>query len=161
MESHTDIFGRENTSEYVELPVEISDMYTSQELIDSKNNNRPYKNLVEDLLDPETGEILSDAITGKPLVPTMTELTEEVVSRALEMGVKEFKIALIDGKFISPSLYRNLLDEERDFAEKLANNAVLASEIEEYAVLQIYERLRPNDPSTPEVAEAYIEKNSI
>ena len=60
---------------------------------------------------------MSDAITGEPLIPTMTELTEEIVSRALEMGVEEFKIALIDGKFISPSLYRNLLDEERDFAE--------------------------------------------
>ena len=43
--------------------------------------------------------------------------------------------------------------EERDFAEKLANNAVLASEIEEYAVLQIYERLRPNDPSTPDAGD--------
>ena len=34
-----------------------------------------------------------------------------------------------------------------------------ASIIEEYAALCIYERLRPNDPSTPEVAEAYISKN--
>ena len=36
----------QNTIEYVELPVEISDMYTSQDLIDSKNNNRPYKFLL-------------------------------------------------------------------------------------------------------------------
>ncbi|MBM74655.1 MAG: DNA-directed RNA polymerase subunit beta [Proteobacteria bacterium] len=136
------LFGHEIVREYIDLPSSYSELFVSPELKDKKN--RAYKVLAHDLVDPSTGEIIA---------PVNTELTEELVEKALEHGISQFDLLFIDGKFITPSLHLSLLANEVEHQKKMPEY-----DIEDYAVMCIFSRIRPNDPHTPETARQHIER---
>jgi len=98
--------------------------------------------LEEDLF----GKVLSTDIinleTGEVLFNCNDEVTSEVLTSLKESGVDEFDILFIDQLTAGPYLRDTLK------ADKIAN----ADE----AVLEIYRRLRPGDPSTVQQARQYF-----
>ncbi len=93
------------------------------------------KVLGEPVVDMKTGEILAD---------TNDELSVEIITKALELGVKEFKLIFFDGLSVGPYL-RNTLLVDKVFSQ-------------EEALLDIYRRLRPGEPSTKEAAELHFHR---
>jgi len=86
-----------------------------------------------DVPDPKTGEVM---IEGNQ------ELTQERYDVLRERGVNEIDVLFIDDLHVGPSLRNTLLQD------KIASP--------EEAVLEIYRRLRPGDPPTPETATAFF-----
>ncbi|TKB08766.1 DNA-directed RNA polymerase subunit beta [Desulforhopalus sp. IMCC35007] len=92
------------------------------------------------------GSILARTIVkaGKedPIALSNTEVTETVLESLAEEGINEFQILHIDGVKYSDSFSRTLaLDKARNTEE---------------ALIEIYRRLRPSSPPTPEVAETFF-----
>ncbi|BHH84302.1 DNA-directed RNA polymerase subunit beta [Desulforhopalus sp. 52FAK] len=78
----------------------------------------------------------------EPLALFNTEITETVLESFAEEGVNEFKILHIDGIHYSDSFSKTLtLDKAKNTEE---------------ALIEIYRRLRPSSPPTPEVAETFF-----
>lgn len=86
-----------------------------------------------DVPDPKTGEVL---IEGNQ------ELTQERFDQLRERGIDTLEVLFIDDLHVGPSLRNTLLQD------KIASP--------EEAVLEIYRRLRPGDPPTPETATAFF-----
>ncbi|WP_275802009.1 DNA-directed RNA polymerase subunit beta [Desulfurivibrio dismutans] len=85
------------------------------------------------IINPETGEVM---------IPVNTELTETMLEEIVAAGIKNFDILLIDGIKISDA-----------FRKTLALDRV---ENREDALIELYRRLRPSSPPTPEVAESFF-----
>ena len=86
--------------------------------------------LAKDHVDPETGEIA---------VPCMTAITEEVIEKLREIGVKDFEC-----------IYTNDLDAGAFIADTLMiDNTHNTLE----ALVEIYRMMRPGEPPTKEAAE--------
>ena len=92
------------------------------------------KFLANDILDPESGEIL---------IACNSELTEESIEVMRGIKVKSFDILFIDGVKVTDS-----------FRKTLALDKVHTSE---EALLEIYRRLRPSSPPTVEVASTFFD----
>ena len=93
-----------------------------------------------------TGSILANSImkdgAEEPVALANTEITETVLETFLEEGIEEFKILHIDGVRYSDSFSKTLsLDKAKNTEE---------------ALIEIYRRLRPSSPPTPEVAETFF-----
>ncbi|HEX2733916.1 MAG TPA: DNA-directed RNA polymerase subunit beta [Polyangiaceae bacterium] len=82
-----------------------------------------------DVVDPETGEVLLES---------NEEVTEVILDRLREAGIKHFDVLFIDGLNVGPYLRDTLI------ADKVLT-------IED-AIMEIYRRLRPGDPPTLETA---------
>ncbi|MFP7754883.1 DNA-directed RNA polymerase subunit beta [Thermodesulfobacteriota bacterium B35] len=90
--------------------------------------------LVADVVHPETGEIL-----GRCNEP----VTEEMLERFREAGVASFEVLFIDGVTVSEAFRKTLaVDKVRDTEE---------------AQIEIYRRLRPSSPPTPEIAKSFFD----
>ncbi|GAB6061655.1 DNA-directed RNA polymerase subunit beta [Deferrisoma palaeochoriense] len=90
--------------------------------------------LGETLLDPETGDPIARA--GDPVTPELLELLKE-------KGIREFSVLFIDNLKVGPYI-RNTLAEDR------------VRDSEE-AIIEIYRRMRPGDPPTPDTARKFFE----
>jgi DNA-directed RNA polymerase subunit beta len=89
--------------------------------------------LVSDLVDPRSGEVI-----GKG----NDEVTETMLKAIEEAKIKSFEVLFIDGVTVSESFRKTLA------MDKVASR--------EEALLEIYRRLRPSSPPTPEVAETFF-----
>lgn len=89
----------------------------------------------QDIVEPKTGEVI---------VPCNVELTESLLDEIVAAKVKSFEILFIDGIKVTDS-----------FRKTLALDKVNTTED---ALLEIYRRLRPSSPPTPEVAAGFFEK---
>jgi DNA-directed RNA polymerase subunit beta len=92
------------------------------------------------------GEVLADTIinekTGEIVAKCNTEITDTLLETFAEEGITEFQIIFIDGVKYSNSFSRTLaMDKAKDSEE---------------ALIEIYRRLRPSSPPTPEVAETFF-----
>jgi len=92
------------------------------------------------------GSVLANTIqkdgAEDPIALTNTEITETVLESLAEEGIDEFKILHIDGVKYSDSFSKTLsLDKAKNTEE---------------ALIEIYRRLRPSSPPTPEVAETFF-----
>jgi DNA-directed RNA polymerase subunit beta len=92
------------------------------------------------------GSVLANTIqkdgAEDPIALTNTEITETVLESLAEEGIDEFKILHIDGVNYSDSFSKTLsLDKAKNTEE---------------ALIEIYRRLRPSSPPTPEVAETFF-----
>jgi DNA-directed RNA polymerase subunit beta len=104
--------------------------------------------VLEDIYDPATGEII---------IECNGQVTEQLLQVAMDAGVNTFKTLYIDNKFIHSSL-RDALDvdkvklgaEIQKFDEEVSEGDI--------AVLEIYKRLRPNDPLNIEMAHKHFSK---
>ena len=90
--------------------------------------------LLKDIVHPTTGEIL---VRGNE------QITESILATFEEAGVTTFELLFIDGATVTEAFRKTL------FVDKVKDT--------EEALIEIYRRLRPSSPPTPEVAEAFFE----
>ncbi|MEZ4267763.1 MAG: DNA-directed RNA polymerase subunit beta [Myxococcota bacterium] len=86
-----------------------------------------------DIINMETGEVLFDC---------NEEITQEILDKLLEVGIDEFEVLFIDPLTAGPYLRDTLK------ADKITTT--------DEAILEIYRRLRPGDPSTVQQAKNYF-----
>ena len=92
------------------------------------------------------GETLANTIvneqSGEVVAECNTELTETLLETLAANGINEFSILYIDGVKYSDSFSKTLaLDKAKNHQD---------------ALIEIYRRLRPSSPPTPEVAESFF-----
>ncbi len=81
--------------------------------------------------------------TGEPIVQANDVVDEESLNRLAAAGIAEFEILYIDAQSGSDSIRKTLLLDKVDSKEE--------------ALIDIYRRLRPGNPATPEVAQEFID----
>jgi DNA-directed RNA polymerase subunit beta len=81
--------------------------------------------------------------TGEPVVAANEAVSEETLRKLAEAGVNEFDILFLDGLSSSDSIRKTLLLDK--------------VETKEEALIDIYRRMRPGNPATPEVAQEFID----
>ncbi len=79
-----------------------------------------------------------DEATGEVLLECNEEISQEKVDELLKRGIKEFKVLFIDNLNVGPFLRETLMMDKIESPEQ--------------AIMEIYRRLRPGDPPTPETA---------
>ena len=87
-----------------------------------------------DILEPETGELIAKANESTD---------EEILGKLFEAGINEFELLFIDGYTAGDSMRKTLLMDKVESKEE--------------ALIEIYRRLRPGNPATPEVAQDFID----
>src|SRR5258708_6020870 len=87
-----------------------------------------------DVVDPKTGEVI---------LSCNEEMTEAKFETIQEKGIKDFELLFIDNLNVGSYLRDTLL------ADKMTSP--------DEAVIEIYRRLRPGDPPTPEVAKKFFD----
>ena len=91
------------------------------------------KYFAQDVIDPSSGEVIAQL---------NSEITESILDSILAAKIKNFEVLFIDGTHVSDSFRKTLaLDKVADTNE---------------ALLEIYRRLRPSSPPTPEVAISFF-----
>jgi DNA-directed RNA polymerase subunit beta len=79
-----------------------------------------------------------DEATGEVLIECNEELNQGAIEELLKRGLKEIKVLFIDNLNVGPYLRDTLLMDKIESPEE--------------AVMEIYRRVRPGDPPTPETA---------
>ncbi|MFC1896622.1 DNA-directed RNA polymerase subunit beta, partial [Thermodesulfobacteriota bacterium] len=98
----------------------------------------------EDLKDKVIARDVVDPVSGEIVVRANDVIDEQIIGRLREAGIKEFEILFIDGTSNSDSISKTLqLDKV---------------ETKEEALIEIYRRLRPSNPSTVEVAQEFVDQ---
>ncbi|UCD90422.1 MAG: DNA-directed RNA polymerase subunit beta [Desulfobacterales bacterium] len=80
---------------------------------------------------------------GLPIVKCNEIINEEILESLSSAGIKEFELLFIDGMTSSDSIHKTLLLDK--------------VEAKEDALIEIYRRLRPGNPATPEVAQDFVD----
>jgi DNA-directed RNA polymerase subunit beta len=92
----------------------------------------------EEVYTKVSAEDVVDENTGEVLLETNEEVTEAKVEELRKRNLSEFKVLFIDNLNVLPSLRDTLMQD------KIATP--------EEAIMEIYRRLRPGDPPTPDTA---------
>ncbi|ATB26661.1 DNA-directed RNA polymerase subunit beta [Melittangium boletus] len=79
-----------------------------------------------------------DENTGEVILECNEEVSQEKVDELLKRDIKEFKVLFIDNLNVGPYLRETLMLDKIETPEQ--------------AIMEIYRRLRPGDPPTPETA---------
>ena len=85
-----------------------------------------------------SAEDVVDEATGEVILEVNEQVTEEKIEELRKRGKNEFKVLFIDGLNVLPSLRDTLMQDKISSPEE--------------AVMEIYRRLRPGDPPTPDTA---------
>jgi len=85
-----------------------------------------------------SAEDVVDEATGEVLLEVNEQVTEEKVEELRKRNLNEFRVLFIDGLNVLPSLRDTLMQDKISSPEE--------------AVMEIYRRLRPGDPPTPDTA---------
>ena len=93
----------------------------------------------EEILGKVAAEDVFDATTGEILIECNEELTDKHVKELIERKITEVNVLFIDNVNSGPFLRNTLL------ADKVTSP--------DEAILEIYQRLRPGDPPTPDQAQ--------
>src|SRR6059036_3997442 len=97
---------------------------------------------LEEVIGRVSAHDVKDAKTGEVLLATNEEITEEKLEALRQRGVNKVEVLFLDDSHIGPSLRNTLLQDRIPSPEE--------------AILEIYRRLRPGDPPTPETATAFF-----
>ena len=98
---------------------------------------------VEDLLDRFLASDLIDPKTEEVIARCNEPLTESILESIGKAGISSFELLFIDGVTVSEAFRKTLMvDKVSDTRE---------------ALVEIYRRLRPSSPPTPEIAETFFE----
>jgi DNA-directed RNA polymerase subunit beta len=81
--------------------------------------------------------------SGEVIVGINEVIDEEILEKLREAGIKELDVLFIDGVTSSDAIRKTLLLDKVDSKEE--------------ALIEIYRRLRPGNPATPEVAQDFID----
>ena len=98
---------------------------------------------MEEVLDRVFACAIADSETDIPLVHANDTVNEENLAKLEEAGISEFDLLFIDGVTASDSIRKTLQVDKVDSKED--------------ALIEIYRRLRPGNPATPEVAQDFID----
>ena len=98
---------------------------------------------VEDIIDRVFAHTIVDPKSRDPIVKANDLVDEEILSNLNDAGIKEFELIFIDGLSTSNSIHKTLLMDK--------------VETKEDALFEIYRRLRPGNPATPEVGQDFID----
>jgi len=91
--------------------------------------------IAAELLDPQTGEVVAEC---------NEVITHELLAAIMQRGIKNFKILFIDNLHVDSSLRDTLLLDKVKTTDD--------------AIVEIYKRLRPNDPPSQESANLFFHK---
>src|SRR5881398_797556 len=97
---------------------------------------------LEEVIGRVSAHDVKDAKSGEVLLATNEEITEEKLEALRQRGVNKVEVLFLDDSHIGPSLRNTLLQDRIPSPEE--------------AILEIYRRLRPGDPPTPETATAFF-----
>jgi DNA-directed RNA polymerase subunit beta len=97
----------------------------------------------DELIDRTAAKTIWGGDGDVPLVKANESLTEENLQLLAEAGINEFELLYIDGVSASDSIRKTLIMDK--------------VETKEEALIEIYRRLRPGNPATPEVAQDFID----
>src|SRR5262245_331429 len=97
---------------------------------------------VEEVLGRVSAHDVKDPKTGQVLLATNDAITEEKLEVLRAKGITRLEVLFLEDNHIGPSLRNTILQD------KIASP--------EEAILEIYRRLRPGDPPTPETATAFF-----
>jgi len=111
-----------------------------QKLKESKVTEIPFPD--ENLVGRVVGRDVVDENTGEVLIQCNEDLTEEHLVTLRAQGIEYLDLLYMDGADVSPS-FRNTLAMDK-------------VEDSEAAILEIYRKLRPSNPPTPEVAAEFF-----
>ncbi|MDL1968089.1 MAG: DNA-directed RNA polymerase subunit beta [Deltaproteobacteria bacterium] len=98
---------------------------------------------VEDILGKVFAYTINDPKSKKIIVTSNEAVDEEALSKLSDVGITEFDVLFIDGISSSDSIRKTLLLDK--------------VETKEEALIEIYKRLRPGNPATPEVAQDFVD----
>jgi DNA-directed RNA polymerase subunit beta len=98
---------------------------------------------VEEIINKAFANEIVHPENGEPIVKSNDLVDDEVLSRLSEAGITEFELLFIDAVSSSDSIRKTLLLDK--------------VETKEEALVEIYRRLRPGNPATPEVAQDFID----
>jgi DNA-directed RNA polymerase subunit beta len=97
---------------------------------------------IEEVLGRVSAHDVKDAKTGEVLLGCNEEITEEKLELLRQRGIDRLEVLFLDDTHIGPALRNTLLQD------KIADP--------QEAILEIYRRLRPGDPPTPETATTFF-----
>ena len=97
----------------------------------------------ESIFDSAFAQAIMHPAKGSLVVNANDTVDEESFAKLKEAGVKEFELLHIDGVSGSDSIRKTLMMEK--------------AETKEEGLIEIYRRLRPGNPATPEVAQDFID----
>ena len=98
---------------------------------------------MEDLIGRVFAHPIYDPQTALPIVKANDTVDEENLAKLEQAGINEFDVLFIDGVSTSDSIRKTLLIDKVESKEE--------------ALIEIYRRLRPGNPATPEVAQDFID----
>ncbi len=99
--------------------------------------------LPEDIIGKSFAAEVQHPETAERLAVSTEILHAETIERFMEIGVKEFDLLQVEGAYSSDSIRKTLLLDKVESKEE--------------ALIEIYRRLRPGNPATPEVALDFID----
>src|SRR5512143_1368966 len=85
-----------------------------------------------------SAEDVVDEATGEVLVEVNEEVTEAKVEELRKRNINQFRVLFIDNLNVLPSLRDTLMQDKISTPEE--------------GIMEIYRRLRPGDPPTPDTA---------
>jgi DNA-directed RNA polymerase subunit beta len=98
---------------------------------------------VDDILNKIFAKTISYPDKEEPLLECNNVLDEEKFQALRDAGITEFELLFIDNVTTSDSIHKTLLLDK--------------VETKEGALIEIYRRLRPGNPATPEVAQDFVD----
>lgn len=98
---------------------------------------------VEDIFNKVFSKTIVDPDKEAPIAKCNQTFDEEVFQALRDAGITEFELLFIDGVTTSDSIHKTLLLDK--------------VETKEDALIEIYRRLRPGNPATPEVAQDFVD----
>ena len=98
---------------------------------------------VEDILNKVFARTIVHPDSGEPIVICNETLNEENYQALRDAGISEFELLFIDGVTTSDSIHKTLLLDK--------------VETKGEGLIEIYRRLRPGNPATPEVAQDFVD----
>ena len=97
----------------------------------------------EDVMDRVFAFTIGDPEDGQPLVKSNDAVDEDTLVKLKDAGINEFDVLVSDGISSSDSVRKTLLMDK--------------IETKQDALIEIYRRLRPGNPATPEVAQEFMD----
>jgi DNA-directed RNA polymerase subunit beta len=98
---------------------------------------------IEEIIERAFAHTVLDPNNGQPIVKVAEIVDEEILTKLSEGGITEFELLYVDGASNSDSIRKTILLDK--------------VEAKEDALIEIYRRLRPGNPATPEVAQDFID----
>ena len=149
-EFNEDLLRKQRASRDVKDP-ETGDTIVSKGRVFTKAAIKRLKSAGVDLIPISVEDILNKVFSKTIVVPDKEEpivkcnqvLDEENLQALRDAGITEFELLFIDGVTTSDSIHKTLLLDK--------------VETKEGGLIEIYRRLRPGNPATPEVAQDFLD----